>query len=233
MRCDRFLQEVSMSAASGSQLRQDPRSGARPGVSARCPLLLLALFLAWWLVLAIAPVYRQDWLLENLLVFIAIPLLVLTYGRLRLTNTAYTSLFVFFVLHELGAHYTYSEVPYDSWAQALSGRTLSELFGLERNHYDRLVHFLYGLLIAPAAIELLDARAPQRGVWRWLVPLLFMVSHSTVYELVEWGAAEIFGGDLGQAYLGTQGDVWDGQKDSALAAFGALVSVVWCRCRKG
>lgn len=218
-----------MSSASAPQLRQAPNSGARPGVSARYPLLLLALFLAWWLILAIAPVYRQDWLLENLLVFIAIPLLVLTYGRLRLSNTAYTLLFVFFMLHELGAHYTYSEVPYDSWAQALSGHTLGEVFGLERNHYDRLVHFLYGLLITPAAIELLDARAPQRGIWRWLVPLLFMVSHSTVYEMVEWGAAEIFGGDLGQAYLGTQGDVWDGQKDSALAALGALVSVTWCR----
>jgi len=124
-------------------------------------------------------------------------------------------------------------VPYDSWVRALSGHTLSEVLGLERNHYDRLVHFLYGLLITPAAIELLDARAPQRGIWRWLVPLLFMVSHSTVYELVEWGAAEIFGGDLGQAYLGTQGDVWDGQKDSALAALGVLVSVIWCRWPKG
>lgn len=222
-----------MSSASAPQSLQDPNSGARTGVSARYPPLLLALFLVWWLILAIAPVYRQDWLLENLLVFIAIPLLVLTYRRLRLTNATYTLLFVFFVLHELGAHYTYSEVPYDNWAQALFGHTLSEVFGLERNHYDRLVHFLYGLLITPAAIELLDARAPQRGIWRWLVPLLFMVSHSTVYELVEWGAAEIFGGDLGQAYLGTQGDVWDGQKDSALAALGALVSVIWCRWRGG
>lgn len=204
---------------------------AKPGMSARYPLGLLATFLAWWLALAIAPVYRQDWLLENLLVFIAIPLLVLTYRRLRFSNAAYTLLFVFFVLHELGAHYTYSEVPYERWLQALSGGTPGEVPGFERNHYDRLVHFLYGLLITPAAIELLDARAPQRGLWRWLVPLLFMVSHSTVYELVEWGAAEVFGGDLGQAYLGTQGDVWDGQKDSALAALGALVSVAWCRRR--
>jgi len=227
------FQEVSMSSASAPQSRRDSSSGAMPGASARYPLSLLAVFLVWWLILAVAPVYRHDWLLENLLVFIAIPLLMLTYGRLRLSNTAYTLLFVFFMLHELGAHYTYSEVPYDSWAQALSGHTLSEVFGLERNHYDRAVHFLYGLLITPAAIELLDARAPQRGIWRWLVPLLFMVSHSTVYELVEWGAAEIFGGDLGQAYLGTQGDVWDGQKDSALAALGALVSVIWCRWRKG
>jgi len=147
-----FFREVSMPPpASAPQPPHDPDSGAKLGASARYPLLLLALFLAWWLILAIAPVYRHDWLLENLLVFIAIPLLVLTYGRLRLSNTAYTLLFVFFVLHELGAHYTYSEVPYDSWVRALSGHTLSEVLGLERNHYDRLVHFLYGLLITPAA----------------------------------------------------------------------------------
>jgi len=222
-----------MSSASAPQSRRDPSSGARPADSTRYPLSLLALFLAWWLILAVAPTYRQDWLLENLLVFIAIPLLVLTYGRLRLSNTAYTLLFVFFMLHELGAHYTYSEVPYDRWAQALSGHTLSEVFGLERNHYDRLVHFLYGLLITPAAIELLDARAPQRGIWRWLVPLLFMVSHSTVYELVEWGAAEIFGGDLGQAYLGTQGTLGMGRRIRRLLRWGALVSVIWCRWREG
>lgn len=222
-----------MSSASTPRLPRDPETGAKPAASARYPRLLLALFLAWWLMLAIAPEYRQDWLLENLLVFIALPSLMLSCHRLRLSDTAYTLLFVFFVLHELGAHYTYSEVPYDGWARALSGRTLSGLFGLERNHYDRLVHFLYGLLITPAAIELLDARAPQRGIWRWLVPWLFMVSHSTVYEMVEWGAAEIFGGDLGQAYLGTQGDVWDAQKDSALAALGALVSVAGCRWRGG
>lgn len=211
-----------------------PSSASRrrkPGSPSRHPLSLLAVFSAWWLVLAVAPWYRQDWLLENLIVFIAVPLLVLTYGRLRLSNTAYTLLFVFLVLHELGAHYTYSEVPYDSWARTLTGHAVNEVFGLERNHYDRFVHFLYGLLITPAAIEVLDARAPQRGLWRWLVPLLFMISHSTIYELVEWGAAEAFGGDLGQAYLGTQGDQWDGQKDSALAALGALIAVIWCRWR--
>lgn len=199
--------------------------------SVRYPLALLGLFSLWWLVLAIAPRYRQDWLLENMLVFIALPLLVLSYRRLRLSNRAYTFLFLFFSLHEIGAHYTYSEVPYDHWTQALTGQGLNEALGLERNHFDRFVHFLYGLLITPAAIELLDARAPQRGLWRWLVPLLFMVSHSAIYELVEWGAADIFGGDLGQAYLGTQGDEWDGQKDSALAALGALIAVVLCRWR--
>ena len=204
------------------------------GRSARYPLLLLAAYAGWWGMLAIAPWYRQDWLLENLLVFVAVPLLVWSYPRLRLSDTAYTCLFAFLSLHAVGAHYTYSDVPYDGWAQALTGHTVSEALGLQRNHFDRLVHFLYGLLVTPAAIELLDARAPQRGVWRWLVPLLFMVSHSTIYELVEWGAAAVFGGDLGQAYLGTQGDIWDAQKDAALAAAGAGIGVVavrWPRAR--
>ena len=138
-------------------------------------------------------------------------------------------LFVFFVLHAIGAHYTYSEVPYDAWAQALTGSSVGEVFGWQRNHYDRLVHFLYGLLVTPAAIALLDRRAPQQGLWRWLLPWLFMVSHSTLYEIIEFAAAVTFGGDLGQAYVGTQGDVWDAQKDSALAAIGAAIAVVWCR----
>ncbi len=188
------------------------------------------MFALWWGALAIAPWYRQDWLLENLLVLIAVPLLAWAYPRLRLSNTAYTLLFVFFALHAIGAHYTYAEVPYDRWAQAITGHTISDAFGLQRNHFDRLVHFAYGLLITPAAIELLDARAPQRGLWRWLVPLLFMVAQSTIYEMIEWMAAVIFGGDLGQAYLGTQGDEWDAQKDSAMAGLGAMITVAWYRC---
>jgi putative membrane protein len=207
------------------------RAPDRSGAARRAPypLWLLTAFAAWWVALAIAPWYRQDWLLENLLVFVAVPLLVWSYPRLRLSDAAYTCLFVFLSLHAIGAHYTYSEVPYDRWAQALTGQTVSEALGFQRNHFDRLVHFLYGLLIAPAAIELLDARAPQRGMWRWLVPLLFMVSHSTIYELVEWGAAAVFGGDLDQAYLGTQGDIWDAQKDAALAAAGAVIGIVAVR----
>jgi putative membrane protein len=195
----------------------------------RYPLVLLSLYVLWWSALAIAPWYRQDWLLENLLVFIAVPLLVRAQQRIPLSNAACTGLFLFFSLHALGAYYTYSQVPYDEWAISLSGHSISELLGTERNHFDRLVHFLYGLLITPTAIEVLDARAPQRGIWRWLLPWLFMVSHGTLYEIIEAAAAVAFGGDLGQAYLGDQGDIWDAQKDMAWAALGAALSVLWCR----
>jgi putative membrane protein len=191
--------------------------------SVRYPAVLLAAFAAIWAALAVAPWYRQDWLLENLIVLVAVPLFVVSYRRLRFSNLAYTCLFTFLVLHEIGAHYTYSEVPWRDWVNALAGSTGA---AAGRNDYDRLVHFCYGLLVLPLARELFAARAPARGLWGWLLPLLFVMSHSVIYELVEWVAAELFGGDLGVAYLGTQGDVWDAQKDMTLAAAGAVVATL-------
>ena len=191
----------------------------------RYPLTLLALFGLWWIVLAIEPVFRKDWLLENMLVFIALPILVLTARRLRFSTFTYTCLFVFFSLHAIGAHYTYALVPYDEWFRALTGGTLNELLGFERNHFDRLVHFLYGLLLAPAAVEIFAHYGRYPRSWAFLFPFLFMASHAGIYELIEWAAALLFGGDLGQAYLGTQGDVWDGQKDMALAMAGSLITI--------
>lgn len=191
----------------------------------RYPATLLALFVAVFVALGVAPRYRQDWLLENMLVLVAVPVLVATRHRLRFSDFAYTCMFAFFCLHEIGAHYTYSEVPYDAWFQAAFGTSLDGLLGFDRNHFDRLIHFLYGLLITPAAIELFAHYGRYPRVWAALFPLLFMISHSVVYELIEWGAALVFGGDLGQAYLGTQGDVWDAQKDMALAAFGTALTV--------
>lgn len=191
----------------------------------RYPLTLLALFGLLWIALAIAPVYRQDWLLENVLVFIAVPMFVLTARRLRFSNFTYTCLFVFFSLHTIGAHYTYAPVPYDEWFQTLTGVTLNELLGFGRNHFDRFVHFLYGLLMAPAAVEIFAHYGRYPRSWAALFPLLFMASHAGIYEMIEWAAAILFGGDLGQAYLGTQGDIWDGQKDMALALAGSTISV--------
>lgn len=191
--------------------------------SDRYPLALLVGFLAIFAALGVAPSYRQDWLLENLLVLVAVPGLVLTFRRLRFSNFAYTCLFVFFVLHEIGAHYTYSEVPWRDWLAALTG---TEVTAAGRNHYDRFVHFAYGLLLMPAAVELIEARMSPRGLWRWLMPLFFVMSHSVIYEMIEWLAAVLFGGDLGVAYLGTQGDEWDAQKDMALATAGAVTALV-------
>jgi len=186
----------------------------------RYPLSLLAAYAAVWLALAIDPVFRKDWLLENAIVFVAIPLLVLTAHRLRFGNFAYTCLFVFFVFHAIGAHYTYSLVPYSDWWQALTGAALEG-----RNHYDRLVHFLYGLLVTPAAVEIFAHYGRYPRPWAFLLPCMFMAGHAVVYELIEFAAALVFGGDLGQAYLGTQGDIWDGQKDMAFALLGTTLTL--------
>jgi putative membrane protein len=187
---------------------------------------LLAAFVAVFVALGLSPGYRQDWLLENLLVFAVLAVLVPTRKRLRFSNTSYTLLFLFLVLHEIGAHYTYSLVPYESWLSALTDATLSGRFGLRRNHYDRLIHFAYGLLVMLPVAELLKRIAPPRGAWCYWLPLLFILSSSAIYELIEWAAAMIFGGDLGTAYLGTQGDEWDAQKDMGFAASGAAAALL-------
>jgi putative membrane protein len=197
-----------------------------PAASRLAPTLF-AIYCVLWLALAATPVFRQDWLLENLLVFAASPWLIHKWRTAPFSDLAWSALFAFFVLHAIGAHYTYSQVPYDAFFQAATGRSLNALLGWDRNNFDRVVHFAYGLCMAPAAIELLARGSSPRGVWRALLPWTFLCAHSVVYELVEWAAALLFGGDLGVAYLGTQGDVWDAQKDMALAASGAALGTLF------
>ena len=184
----------------------------------RYPLALLATYGVIWLAFAIDPVFRKDWLLENAIVFVAIPLFVLTARRLRFSDFAYTCLFLFFVFHSIGSHYTYSLVPYDDWWRSIGGEALEG-----RNHYDRIVHFLYGFLVTPAAVEIFAHYARYPRSWAILLPWMFMAGHAVVYELIEFTAAALFGGELGQAYLGTQGDIWDAQKDMAFAILGTTM----------
>ena len=165
-------------------------------------------------------------LLENALLVGGVAVLVATRKALPLSRVSYTLIFVFLCLHTVGAHYTYSLVPYDAWFEALTGRTLSSLTGWERNHFDRLVHFSYGLLLAYPAREVFLRVADVRGFWGYYLPLDVVMATSMLYELIEWGAAAVFGGDLGVAYLGTQGDPWDAQKDMALATLGAIIAML-------
>jgi putative membrane protein len=178
--------------------------------------ILLGLYAAWWVAMAIAPLDRSDWVLENVLVVLALALLFGTYKAFPLSLVSYSCIFVFMVLHTLGSHYTYAEVPYQQWFPVLAGG---------RNHYDRLVHFSYGLLLAYPIREMFLRIGNVRGFWGYFLPLDLTMSTSMLYELIEWGTAVYFGGDLGVAYLGTQGDVWDAQKDMALASLGALISM--------
>lgn len=189
-------------------------------------LLLGALLAIESVILAIAPHDRKDWMLENALVVLFVGFMIGTYRKLTLSRISYLLIFVFLSVHVIGAHYTYALVPYDDWFRAVTGRSLNELLGWERNNFDRVVHFGYGLLLAYPVREVFLRVAKLRGFWGYFFPLDITMSTSMLYELIEWGAAAVFGGELGQAYLGTQGDVWDAHKDMALASAGALIAMM-------
>lgn len=183
-------------------------------------LALLALWAGW------TPADRADWLLENALTVLALAALAATYRALPLSRLSYALLFLFLCLHTVGSHYTYSLVPYDAWIRGLTGRSLDAALGWDRNMYDRLVHTCYGLLLAYPMREVVLRVGGMKGFWGYFLPLDVTMSTSMIYELIEWGAAVAFGGNLGAAFLGSQGDPWDAQKDMAMASLGALVTML-------
>ena len=175
--------------------------------------------------LAFTPKDRFIWALENAPALIAVTLLVITANRFPLSRISYTFIFVFTCLHTIGAYYTYSVVPYNELTRAVFGSPMNDWFGWERNHFDRVVHFLYGLLIAYPIREYFLRVADVRGFWGYCLPLDVAMSTSMGYELVEWLIAAIFGSGTAD-YLGTQGDEWDAQKDMALATAGATIAML-------
>ena len=185
----------------------------------------LQLLLIWlgglWIVAAIEPFDRRDWLLENVLVFIYGALLLFSYRRFAFSNLSYGLFGVFLSLHLIGAHYTYAETPFGFWLQ--------DALGLSRNHYDRIVHFSFGLLIAYPFRELLIRVAGVKPRWSNLLAVIMVLGFSGFYEALEAVVAVAVSPELGAAYLGTQGDEWDAQKDTALAALGAIVAMAVTR----
>jgi putative membrane protein len=191
---------------------------------------LLALFAVWFGLWAIGPWYPDDFILEHVMTVLFVAMLIWSYRKFRLSNISYTTIFIFMCLHVVGAHYTYSEVPYREWTDALGGwfgvsDAGERVFGGGRNHYDRLVHFSFGLLFAYPVRELFVRVARVRGAWAYYLPLDVVMSFSMIYELIEYAIAMLAGSDVGTAYLGTQGDEWDAQKDMALATFGGMITI--------
>jgi putative membrane protein len=180
--------------------------------------VIAAVFVVAWIILAIKPVDRKDWFLENLLVFVAVPILVFTYRRFQFSRTSYFLIAAFMILHEVGAHYTYAKVPLGYW--------LKEVFNLERNHYDRLIHCGFGLLLTYSFFEILRRVANIRGAWTYLLALAVIISASNLFEIIEAIIAIIVSPELGTEYLGTQGDIWDAQKDMAAASVGAVCAAL-------
>ncbi len=189
-------------------------------------VILSLIFAVWWLFLAIAPWHRDVWWTENMLVIPAVAFLVGFHRKLLFSRVSYTLIFIFMCVHQVGAHYSYAEVPYDMWVENLTGETFNDLVGWQRNNFDRVVHFSYGLLLAYPIREIFLRVADVRGFWGYFLPLDLTMSTSMLFELIEWLVAVLFGGGLGQAYLGAQGDIWDAQSDMALASLGALIAML-------
>lgn len=181
-------------------------------------IFLIFLFVAVWIWAAINPSDRSDWLAENYLVFFFVPLIILAGIYFKLSNLSYTFITIFMIVHVIGSHYTYSYVPF--------GFTLQSWFGSNRNMYDRLVHFSFGLLIAYPIREVFMRLAKAKGFWSYWFPIELALAFSCVYELIEWGGAAILSPGTGPAFIGAQGDVWDAQKDMAMAGLGSIVAML-------
>lgn len=171
----------------------------------------------FWIALAIDPIYREDWLLENVLVICFSLILIATYRRFVFSTQSYLLLTLFMSLHLIGAHYTYAETPFGFWMQGW--------FGFERNHFDRLVHYSFGLLLAIPVRELLIRAAQIKPSWANSVTVMLILSMGALFEVFEMLAAVLLYPELGAAYLGTQGDVWDAQQDMLQATIGAVTTL--------
>lgn len=180
-------------------------------------LFLFINYIIVWIILAFNTKYYEDWKMENYLTVPFLIIIYLGYRWFKFSNISYTLIFLFMLLHTFGSHYTYSEVPLGFW--------LMEFFNGVRNNYDRIVHFSFGLLLTYPIREISKRILNLKGIWALYIPLEFILSLSCIYEIIEWLIAIVFGGDLGIAYLGTQGDVWDAQKDMFLAGLGSLITI--------
>lgn len=178
------------------------------------PEILLACFGIFWTLLALRPHDPLVWGMENALTILIVSFLILTYRPFRLSDGSYTLIALFLVLHTTGAFYTYAEVPFGEW--------LAQLFGGERNSYDRIVHFSFGLLLSYPVREVFLRIATAKGFWSYWLPIELTLALSALYEMLEWWIA-LLAGNLGANFVATQGDPWDAQKDMLLATLGSAV----------
>ncbi|MGA7949715.1 MAG: DUF2238 domain-containing protein [Thiobacillaceae bacterium] len=179
-------------------------------------LLVVTLVVLTWS--GLHPRDRFTWLLEVAPALIAFPVIALTYRSFRLTNLVYVGIALHATILMVGGHYTYAQVPLFNW--------IRDEFGLARNDYDRLGHLAQGFFPALIAREILiRRRVLARGSWLFFLVVCICLAISASYELIEWAVAELSGEDA-VAFLATQGDIWDTQKDIAFALLGSILAQV-------
>jgi putative membrane protein len=179
-------------------------------------IVFIVMFASVWMGSIYGTTDLNNWFLENTLTFIFVAFLILTYRKFQFSDLSYLLICIYLCLHVYGSKYTYAENPFGYWLQ--------EAFHTSRNHYDRIVHFSFGFLLAYPMREMFLKWLKYPAWVAWILPIEITLSISAFYELIEWAVADIFFKAQGDAYLGTQGDVWDAQKDIFLAFSGAIIA---------
>lgn len=187
-----------------------------PFASNRWLQIFIVIFLSIWASTLIGTSNISNWILENMLVFIFLGFLIFSYKKYQFSDLSYLLICIYLCGHIYGSKYTYAENPFGYW--------LKDAFDLERNHYDRIIHFSFGFLLAYPMREMFLSWLKFPSWVAWALPIEITLSVSGLYELVEWGVADVFFPAQGDAYLGTQGDIWDAQKDIFLATLGAILA---------
>lgn len=178
--------------------------------------VFMLVFASIWMYTLIGTTDMNNWILENSLVVIFLVFLIATFKKYQFSDLSYLLICVYLSLHVYGAMHAYANNPFGFWLQ--------ETFELERNHYDRIVHFSFGFLLAYPMREMFLSWLKFPAWVAWMLPIEITLSISGFYELIEWAVADLFFQAQGDAYLGTQGDIWDAQKDIALAFSGAILA---------
>jgi putative membrane protein len=193
-------------------------SWATPERSLTYPNILLAIYAGLFIICAMNPIDRTTWWVENITVLLVIALIALASRSYVFSKTAYSLMIIFLFLHTVGGHYTFEKVPFQ-W--------FDQIFGFQRNQYDRVAHVTVGFY-AYAICEFLDAKRLTRSAWITALFGIFAIGTvAMTYEIVEWIYASLSDPAAGAAYLGSQGDIWDAQKDMLSDISGAILAVLF------
>ncbi len=182
------------------------------------PILYLFVFILFAILMGLSPKYRYLWFVENIILIIFLIILIISYKYFKFSNLSYSFIFLFCIFQTIGAHYSYAEVPFGFW--------LAEIFDFERNNYDRIVHFMYGFLLSIPIRELfIKSSGLKKGFWTFFIPITIIFSTGAFYEILEWTSTFTILPVEGDAnlFLGSQGDVWDAEKDMFLAGLGSII----------
>lgn len=190
----------------------------------RCLSWLLVVYVVLFTILAFNPVNRSTWFAENLTVWIIVAIILILYARnIRFSNTSYVLMFVLIYLHTIGGHWTFAQVPFGF---------ITDLFGFERNHFDRIAHFSVGFYAYPIAEWIVSKRLVSSKFIVFTYPIFVIATIAMSYELVEWIYVADAPSGLGDLYLGSQGDGWDAQKDMLADTLGAITATIFYMVRR-